>query len=722
MFQNYLKTAIRSILREKYYALIKMFGLALGLGTSMVIFLYVAHELSYDNFHPDIDRMYCVTQTNIWDPEGGIFNSTGPAVAFSLSSDLPEIEEILRVNTPGEQVIRYTKSNGNVVAINENIVLAADSNFFSFFDFKLREGDAASALLGTGKVVLSDKAAERLFGNEPALGKMIQMGDSRTTVEVTGVTELQPTNSHFHFDYLISMPTNPAMKEYEWSWIFTQVVTYVKLKPKTDVTALQAKLKNFPDKHALPTFQKLHMDYDAFKKERGGWNMYLHPVKDIHLLSAEIGNRLGPNGNIMYVYVFSVVGFFILLIAIINFINLSTARGTKRAKEVGVKKTLGVLRKSLILQFQIEHVLMAIVSMLFGLGIMEILRLIIQPIIGVQISFSAVNIPTIAVLLIVTPLVVGFLAGLYPAFYLTSFKPSEVLKGKLLSGLKSSKFRNSLVIFQFTISIVLMVITLVVFQQLQFFQSKSVGFDRENLLVIDYADKLGNQLESFREEVSRIPGVIDASLSMDIRGRAEDLYVPEGSDRKLSIAHYKIDEHFFETTKISLVEGRAFDKNRPADKNTIIITETTCKLIGWTPKEAIGKKIRYIGDDIGAQEVIGVAKDFHLHSLRQNIFPFMFYHTESNMFGSNRVALIRYKTEDLPKLVSEIKKQWNKLAEAVPLSYSFYDEDVANQYKQEQRIAGLFLIFTGLSISIAIMGLVGLVSYSAEQRKKEIGV
>jgi putative ABC transport system permease protein len=269
---------------------------------------------------------------------------------------------------------------------------------------------------------------------------------------------------------------------------------------------------------------------------------------------------------------------------------------------------------------------------------------------------------------------------------------------------------------------VLMVITLVVFQQLQFFQSKSVGFDRENLLVIDYADKLGNQLESFREEVSRIPGVINASLSMDIRGRLEDLYVPEGSDRKLSISHYKIDEHFFETTKISLVEGRAFDKNRPADKNAIIITETTCKLIGWTPREAIGKKIRYIGDEIGAQEVVGVAKDFHLHSLRQNIFPFMFYHMESNMFGSDRVALIRYKTGDLPKLVSQIETQWNKLAEEVPLSYSFYDQDVAKQYEQEQRIAALFLIFTGLSISIALMGLVGLVSYSAEQRKKEIGV
>jgi putative ABC transport system permease protein len=209
---------------------------------------------------------------------------------------------------------------------------------------------------------------------------------------------------------------------------------------------------------------------------------------------------------------------------------------------------------------------------------------------------------------------------------------------------------------------------------------------------------------------------------MDIRNRLEDLYIPEGSDRKLSISHYKIDEHFFKTTKISLVEGRAFDENRPSDKNAIIITEITCNLIGWTPKEAVGKKIAYIGDNVGAQEVIGVAKDFHLHSLRQNIFPFMFYNIQSNMFGMDRITLIRYKTQDLGRLVNQLERKWNQLAEAVPFSYSFYHDDVARQYLQEQRLAALFLIFTGLSISIAIMGLVGLVSYSAEQRKKEIGV
>ena len=262
--------------------------------------------------------------------------------------------------------------------------------------------------------------------------------------------------------------------------------------------------------------------------------------------------------------------------------------------------------------------------------------------------------------------------------------------------------------------------TLVVFQQLKFFQSKSVGFDTENLLVINHADKLGNQIESFREEISRLPGVINTSLSMDIRNRFEDIYIPEGSDRKLSISHYKIDEHFFETTKISLVEGRDFDESRPSDKNAIIITETTCNLIGWTPKEAVGKRIAYIGDDVGAQEVIGVAKDFHLHSLRQNIFPFMFYNIHSKMWGDDRIALIRYKTQNLPGLVNQIERKWNQMADAVPLSYSFYDEDVEKQYKQEQRLAAAFLIFTGLSISIAILGLVGLVSYSAEQRKRKL--
>lgn len=722
MIVNYLKIAIRSILRERQYALIKIIGLALGLGTSMVLLLYISHQLSYDSMHRDVSRMYRVNQTNIWDPNGGVFNSTGPAVAFALKEDFPEIEEIMRINTPGGMIVRYERNAEDVIALNEQKVLAADSNFFSFFDLRLKEGDATTALIGKNKVVISDKAARRLFGNEPALGKIIQMSDEKIAVVVSGVTEEQPTNMHFNFDYLMSMPTNRWVKEFEWSWIWTQVVTYVKLREGARADLLDQKLKSFADRHAPKTFQRLQMDYKEFLSEKGPWLLYLQPVKDIYLYSDHIGNRLGSVGDIKYVYILSVIAVFILLIAVVNFINLSTARATNRAKEVGVKKTLGLLRGSLIVQFQVEHIMLTMVSMLLGLGVMEILRLIIQPFVDIEIPLSVWSARTFILIIVLVPAVIGFLAGLYPSFYLTSFKPAQVLKGKIATGLRSSGMRNSLVVFQFTISIALMAATLIVFQQLEFFQSRSVGFQKENLLIIENAEKLGNQLESFRNELAGVNGVTSASVSLDIRSGFEDIYMREGDLKKLSISGYKIDEHFFETTKIELMSGRAFDKNRPSDKNAVVINETTARFFDWTPETALGKKIIYLGDDMGPQEVIGVAKDFHFQSLHQNIMPIMFFNYNSNAFGDHRIVLVRYGTQDVQGLIRKIEAQWNKLAEAVPFSTSFYDEDVKMQYQQEARMASLFSVFTGLSITIAVIGLVGLVSYSAEQRKKEIGI
>src|SRR6478736_2111904 len=298
MFSNYFKTAIRSIFRERYYSLIKIVGLALGLGTSMVLLLYVSHELSFDNFHPDIDRQYRINQTNIWDPNGGIFGSTGPAVSIALAEDFPEIEEVMRVNTPGGNTITYQEPNGNVLAFNEGGIFAADSNFFHFFDFKLKEGDRATALIGKNKVIISAEVAKKFFGDEPALGKFIQMGASdsgagdgsgegagRKTLEVSGVTERQPHNSQFNFDYLLSMETNPYVKRFEWSWIWTQVVTHVKLRPGADVAALDEKLKTFADRHAPACFKILGMDYNEFLKSKGPWKLYLQPMQSVYLHS-----------------------------------------------------------------------------------------------------------------------------------------------------------------------------------------------------------------------------------------------------------------------------------------------------------------------------------------------------------------------------------------------------------------------------------------------------
>jgi putative ABC transport system permease protein len=722
MFQNFFKTAIRNILRERYYATIKVAGLALGLGTTLVIYLYVSYQLSYDRFQPDADRTYCVLQTNIWDPKGGVFNSTGPAVAVGLLDEFPEVEEAMRINTPGSQVVRYTKADGTVIAFNEEKVFAADSNFFSFFDFRLKEGDPKTALTGVGKVIISDEVAQKLFGDERALGKIIFISDKKISVEVTGVTTPQPKNTHFNFDYLLSLHTNEAVKNFEWSWIWTQVVTYVKLRPDADVAALSNKIKTFADRGALSTFQTLRMDYAAFAKERGGWHLYLQPLKDIHLQSYKTGNRLGQVGDIRYVYIFSAVGIFILLIAIINFVNLSTARAANRAKEVGVKKTLGILRKSLIIQFQTEYILITFAAMLLGLAAAEILRLIIQPIAGIQIPLTGFTENHAWLLVLLLPIVVGFLAGLYPAFYMTSFQPAQVLKGKSAGGVKSSYFRNALVVFQFSISIILMVATLIVYQQLNLYQNKDIGMDTENLMIVRYADKLGPQLESFREEISNYPGVLNASISNDIREGYEEIFMREGDDTKYSINMFKADENFFETTKMKVVAGRGFDKTRPADKDAVVLTETTCNMLGWKPDEAVGERMSYIGDDVGAMEVIGVVRDVHIQPLRNNISPIIFLNINTGMYRDDRILLVRYSANEFTKVLNMVDARWKQLAESISLSYTFYDETLKRQYSFEQRLGALFLIFTILSITIAVMGLVGLVSYSAEQRKKEIGI
>lgn len=721
MLNSYLKITYRNILKNKGYSFINIFGLSLGIAVCLLTFNFVRYEQSFDDFHQDVDRMYRIDQTNIWDPAGGVFGSVGPAVAFALHSDFPEMEEITRINTPGAHLVRYTQPDGRVIAFNETDVLAADSNFFSFFNFKLKEG-STKALYGVNKVVLSDKAAKRLFGDEPAIGKIIQLGDSKISVEVTGVTEEQPANAHFHFDYLMSMYTNPNIKQFEWSWIWTQTVTYVKLREDADPIAVDNRLKSFADRHAEATFKKIGMDYKEFMKEKGNWNMYITPVRDIYMNLNKAGNRLGPVGDIKYVYILSAVAVFILLIAIVNFVNLSTARGATRAKEVGVKKTLGLKRSGLIAQFQVEHISITVVSVVIGLVLMEVFRVLIEPITGIAIPSGWAS-PAFLAAIFAFPLVVGFLAGLYPSFYLTAFNPVQVLKGKVATGLKSSGLRNTLVVFQFTISIALMAGTLIVFQQLDFFRSQSVGFDKENLIIINNAEKLGSRLQSFRDEIRTIKGVRDAALSMDIRGGFEDMYYREGDDQKIPISHYKVDEHFLATTQLQLVSGRGFDVNRPSDKDGVVINETAARLLNVTNDRAIGQRIVYIGDEIGPQEIIGVVKDFHFQSLHQNIMPMMFMSANSTMWGDDRILVIRHEPGTPYEILKKVEEKWKAMTlEEVPFGYSFYNEEVKAQYQQEERLGSLFSIFTGLSMIIAIVGLVGLVAYSAEVKKKEIGI
>lgn len=743
MLKKYVTQAFRNIQRDGIFSIIKIGGLALGLATSIVLFLYVYHQFTFDRDHPDADRLYRVNMTHIWRPGGGVFHSTGPAVAFALKEEFPEIQEILRINTPGPQTVRYTAPDGTARSFNENFdnIFAADSTFFSFFNFPLKEGDPAIALSGKGKVVISEEAALKFFGDEPALGKLLQIGaagslapdggvegpDNAHLVEVTGVTTRQPKNIHFHFDYLLSMPTNPMVKLFEWSWIWTQVVTYVKLQPGADVETLQRKMHHFGDRHAPATFERLGMDYQEFVREKGNWSLYLQPVKDIHLRSGSmtdqlsIGNRLGPTGDITFVYMMSGVGCFILLIAIINFVNLSTARAANRAKEVGVKKTLGVGRFTMVMQFQTEHIMIALIAVVAGLGLMELLRLALMPL-NIYIPLTEINPYIFGLAIIFFAIVTGFLAGLYPAFYLTHFRPADILKGRIASGFRSGRLRNALVVFQFSIAIALMAGTLIVFQQLNFFLSADVGFDKENLITIARGSVLREKVGTFRNEIADVPGVTSASVSTDFRLPAEDIFTKESDDRKVTLSQYKIDDHFIATAGLGVVAGRTFDEAFPADRTKVIINEAAAQTLGWTPVEAVGKRIIYSGDDFGPAEVIGVLKDFHFQTLYQNPAPTIFYHINAPMWGDERIILIRYRTQDPKSLLAGIQERWDKFAPDSPLAYSFYDEDRQKQYEAEERTGNLFLVFTALAMIIAVVGLVGLVSYAAEQRKKEIGI
>ncbi len=722
LLNNHLKLAWRNLKKNNLYALINLLGLATGIAATLLVASLIRFERSFDTFHPDVDRMYRVNQTAIWSPSGVTMASTQLPLAQVLVSDYPEIEEALRINTPGPKQVRYQQSDGDLLVFNEHDVLAADSNFFDFFDLPLIEGEQATALAGRGKVVLSAEAAHRLFGHEPALGKILLVGDDQMPVQVSGVTAEQPANMHFDFDYLLSMYTNPSIEQFEWSWIWTQVVTYVKLRAGTSPSDLEPKLDDIAGRYVQSTFSRLGMDYESFVAEKG-WHYFLQPVRDIHLYSANIGNRIGSLGDINLVRSLLVLAILIMIIAIVNFVNLSTARASGRALEIGVKKVLGAHRRTLMSQFQIESITLTAMATLISLPILAALQRLISDWTGVTIALDHLWSGGILLVLLSVPLVIGSLAGLYPSLYLTSFRPIQVLKGKLSAGVKSSGLRNALVLIQFVISISLIAGTLLVFQQLRFLTDTDLGYDKDQMLVINNAEKLRDQVTTFRNTIMQFPGVEAASVSMEVPGRGswEDIFSREGADIKLPISQIKIDEHFFPTMGLQLVAGRSFDDDRAADDHAVIINETTARMFDWTNEQALDKQIIYPGYPTDLR-IIGVVNDFHFQSLHQNIAPLAFFNLKSHMWGDQRVVVVKYRADNAEEVLANIEGVWDQHANLSPFEYAYYDRELEQLYEDERRLGRLFGIFSAFSIFISILGLVGLVSYAAEQRKKELGI
>lgn len=719
MFLNFLKITLRKILRERYYTVVQVLGLAVGLASALFIARYVLHETSYDNFHPDVADTYRVNQTNIWNASGGIMSSTSPPLAAVLLQDYPEIEKVLRINTAGTYVI----DNGDNHPVYQENVLAADSTFFSFFGFKLMEGDPSTALKGPNKVILSQALARKYFGTNHALGKTLLEGPDKRPLLVTGVFEPFPDNAHFSPDFLVSMETNPDVQHWadRGNWIWSQVVTYIRVHPGTDIKALQRKLVGVRTDHLIPGLVSMHINYEEFMQGKGDWTYTLQPVRDIHLYSTFIGNRLGDIGSIQNVIIIGTLGIFILALALINFVNLSTARAGARLKEIGLRKVVGSSRALLATQFLVECVVLCLLAMTIAFFLTNLTLEMLNGVGQTRILLFDWSTPWFLVTMILTPFVIGFLAGIYPALYLSGLKPLFFLRSSNTTGGNRS-FRNALVTLQLSISTAMLSVTFIVHNQIAYASSQDLGFDDQNVLLIDHAEKLGNQLNAFKTEALKQTGVESGSIAMAIPGSEasyEDVFQKPGDNAQTFIAMFKSDDDFVPVLNLRMLSGRNLRKDDPADNNSIIINETAAEILNWSPQDALGKKLDYFGDSF---EVIGVVKDFHFKSLREKIEPAAILSLNAQTWGDQRTLILRVGRTSMLGVIQKMNALWNEHVNDAPFEYSFLDKTIGDWYNQERQFGSVTAVFTGIAFLITIAGLVSLVSYTVERRQKEIGV
>ena len=718
MFKNYLKIAWRNLLKNKTFSIVNIAGLAIGLACFILIALYVLDEISYDRYNDKADRIYRINSDIKFGGTDLKLAVTSDPMGATLRKDYPQVEEFVRIyNSNGSKLIK----KGNEF-IDEQDVAHADSTLFKVFTLPAVEGNTFTALNEPNSVVITASTAKKYFGTTSAVGKMLELNNN-TLHKVTAVIKDIPHNSHFNFDFIFSMDN----VNYEYgNFLSHNFYTYVLLKEGTDYKQFEKNLDQVIEKYIVPQarqFMNIN-SIDDFKKAGNSLSYSLIPLPSIHLHSNR-NPELGSNGNIQYVYIFSIAAIFILLIACINFMNLSTARSAKRAKEVGIRKVLGTEKKTLIQQFLTESTLMAILSLVLAILIAWMVMPLFNDLSSKALSIESLLSYRILPLLIALPFIVGLLAGSYPAFFLSSFQPIHVLKGKMNSGFKKSVLRSGLVVFQFFVSILLIIGTIVVYNQLQFIQTKNLGYDKEQVLVVDATGALGNNATVFKNEVLNMPGVTSGTLSgylpVSSSARNGESFFKEAvmnEKNGFNMQAWRIDYDYLETMGMDLVGGRNFSRDFGADSSSIIINETTARLLGYT--DPIGQKL-FDSNDPGepptVYNIIGVVKNFHFQSLRENIGPLCF------ILGNNPwLASFKIKEADIPTLVNKVEAKWKALAPSLPFSYRFLDESFDNMYRAEQRVGKIALSFAVLTILIACLGLFGLAAYMAEQRTKEIGV
>ncbi len=718
MIKNYFKIAIRNLWKNKAFSAINIIGLAVGLAVCLLITLYVVDELSYDRYNKNAGRIYRVdADVKFGGNELRLAVASDPMGA-TLKKDYPQVEEYARIYTSeGSKLIK----KGNEY-IEEEHVANADSTLFNVFTLPAIEGNTKTALNEPNTVVITASAAKKYFGTTDALGKTIEA--NKVPYKVTAVIKDIPHNSHFNFDFIFSMKN----VDYQFgNYLSMNFQTYILLKKGTDYKAFEKNFTQVIDKYILPQAkQMMHItSMDDFKKAGNKLEFSLMPLTDIHLHSDRFP-ELGTNGNIQYVYIFGAAALFILLIACINFMNLSTARSAGRAKEVGIRKVLGTERKNLIFQFLTESTLMAVISLFIAIVIAYFTLPLFNNIAAKSLSMGSILNPKLLPFLIALPFIVGIIAGSYPAFFLSKFKPVHVLKGKINAGFKKNILRSGLVIFQFSMSIILIIGTVVIYKQLHYIQTTNLGFNKDQVLIINGTNALHNNAVAFKNELLNMPGVSSGTLSSYLpvaSSRSDNSYSKDAvmdPNNALSMQTWVVDYDYIKTMGMNIIKGRNFSKDFGADSSAIILNETAAKVLGYD--NPIGKKIytnfqTATSNDLINYTIIGIVKDFHYESLRQNIYPL------GMRLGSGAgLASFKVSAANVQNLVKQAEIKWKKMAPGMPFSYRFMDESFDNMYRAERRVGEISITFSILTIFIACLGLFGLVTYMAEQRTKEIGV
>lgn len=700
MFKNYLKIAFRSLWRHRGFSFLNIAGLAIGLTAGFLIFLYVSFELSYDQFHGKADRIYRVV-SDIETPSGIVKNSEPAwAVPPHMQTEFPEVESAVRIYETGLLVHR----NGE--RYNEKKGLAVDPDFFKVFDFKLLSGDKEKVLTDPFSVVLSESMAKKYFGNQNPIGKSLDIEDYGFVGNVTGIMEDMPENSHIVADILFSLTTlftenyGPKLND---NWEGYQPYAYVLLKPNISPDVLESKFPDFLERN----------DGDGMKKLQAYVTLYLEPFSDVYLRSDRFRTISGSINN---VYTFSIVALFILLIACINFINLTTARSMERAKEVGIRKVIGAKKKQLGLQFIGESTIICLLAFFLTVILTALILPYFNEMAGKTVAADIFSNPVHLISLFVIALLIGILAGMYPAFVLSSFKPVNVLKGSFSNGTRGILLRKGLVVTQFSISIALIIGTIVVYNQVSFMRKQELGFDKERTVILNSSNT------ELKDVIDGLPGVASTSLVSSIPGGDNPLAYSKvenvtGDQQILDIGLYYVDFDAISQFDMKIVAGRGFSRDFPTDSTeAMVINESTVKLLGYSsPKDVLGAKFEQWGR---TGRVVGVVQDFHFQSLKENIKPL----TLRIDIGRKGLLTVKLRPLDITKTVASIEEKWKTIVPNEPFDYYFLDEYFDRQYRADERFGNLIFNFSMLAIIISCLGLLGLAAYSTIQRRREIGI